>query len=69
MPLGQMPVLEVDGVKLPQSGAIARYLAKKYDLAGKTDMDSYWADAFFDTLEDIGKKYPSSKEEEKIRVC
>jgi len=28
MPLGQMPVLEVDEVKLPQSMTIARFLAK-----------------------------------------
>ncbi len=34
MPLVQMPVLEVDGVKLPQSGAIARFLAKQSNLAG-----------------------------------
>ncbi|CAF2185006.1 unnamed protein product [Rotaria magnacalcarata] len=33
IPLGQMPVLEVDGVKLPQSMAIARFLAKQFDLA------------------------------------
>jgi len=29
MPLGQMPVLEIDGVKIPQSLAIGRYLARK----------------------------------------
>ncbi|CAF1035103.1 unnamed protein product [Adineta steineri] len=35
MLLGQMPVLEVDGVQLPQSRTIARYLAKQFHLAGK----------------------------------
>ena len=39
MPLGQMPVLEVDGVKLPQSAAIARFLAKRFNLAGKDDFE------------------------------
>jgi hypothetical protein len=29
MPLGQMPVLEIDGVKYPQSLAIGRYVARK----------------------------------------
>jgi len=29
-PFGQMPVLEVDGVKLGQSYAIARFLARKF---------------------------------------
>ena len=30
MPLGAMPVLEIDGKKSCQSNAIARYLAKKF---------------------------------------
>ena len=30
MPLGTMPVLEIDGEKSCQSNAIARYLAKKF---------------------------------------
>lgn len=38
-PLGQMPYLEVDGVKIPQSIAIARYAAKECNLAGKTNRE------------------------------
>lgn len=71
MPLGQMPVLEADGVKYSQSGPILRYLAKKHDLAGKTDGDAYWADVFMDVLDDIGNKYPrgsAAKEGEKKMV-
>ena len=30
MPFNQMPVLDVDGKKIPQSLAIARFLAKQY---------------------------------------
>ncbi|CAF1689329.1 unnamed protein product, partial [Adineta ricciae] len=39
MPLGQMPVLDVDGAKLPQSMAIARFLSKKFQLAGKDNLE------------------------------
>jgi len=33
-PLGQLPYLTVDGIKLPQSASIARYVAKEFSLAG-----------------------------------
>lgn len=68
MPLGQMPVLEVDGVKLCQSGAISRYLANLYDLAGKSDMDKYWVDAFREAMEDIATEYPFSEKDEQKKV-
>lgn len=35
MPLGQMPVLEYDGVKLPKTVTIARFLGKQFHLTGK----------------------------------
>ncbi|CAB3404419.1 unnamed protein product [Caenorhabditis bovis] len=53
MPFGQMPVLEVDGVKIPQSMAIARYLAKKFGYAGKTDYEQAIVDAFADQFKDF----------------
>ena len=37
--MGQVPVLEYDGVKLSQTAAISRFLAKKADLAGDTDLE------------------------------
>ncbi|CAF4354924.1 unnamed protein product, partial [Adineta steineri] len=52
MPLEQMPVLEVDGVKLPQSGAIARFLAKQFNLAGKDNFEQAKVDAVVDTIAD-----------------
>ena len=53
MPLGQIPVLEFDGVKIPQSITIARFLAKQFQLAGKDDLEQAKVDAVVDTINDI----------------
>ena len=50
--LGQLPVLEVDGVELGQSITIARYLARKYNLAGKDDWEMAQADMVVDCVQD-----------------
>ncbi|CAF0978571.1 unnamed protein product [Adineta steineri] len=57
MPLGQMPVLEVDGVKLPQSMTIARFLSKEFKLAGKDNLEQAKVDAVVDTSIDLAVKY------------
>jgi len=54
-PFGQLPVLEVDGVKLCQSNACARYVARKLNLAGKTEIEQAQADMIVDCLEDSAK--------------
>ena len=54
MPGGQLPVLEIDGMKIGQSITIARYLANKFDLAGKTDIEKAHADMILDCIQDIG---------------
>jgi glutathione S-transferase len=55
-PFGQVPVLEADGgLKLCQSNSIARYLARKFHLAGKTDEDQARADMVVDCFEDTMK--------------
>ncbi|CAO4366015.1 unnamed protein product [Caenorhabditis nigoni] len=51
-PFGQLPVLEVDGKPLGQSYAIARYLAKEFGLAGKTDVEEAEVDAIADQFKD-----------------
>jgi glutathione S-transferase len=56
MPLGQIPVLEVDGVKLPQSVSIARFLAKQFQLAGKDNLEQAKVDAVVDTINDAATK-------------
>jgi len=50
----QVPLLRIDGMKLVQSGAIARYLARKARLYGETDMDAakyVSLSAFFHTID------------------
>jgi len=55
LPFGQLPVLEVDGVKLGQSNSCARYLARKFNLAGKTELEQAKVDMIVDCFEDTGK--------------
>jgi len=53
MPMGQLPVLEVDGKQLCQSASIARYLAREYGLAGKNNWDTARADMLSDGMFDM----------------
>ena len=46
-------MLEVDGKMLAQSRAIARYLAKKCDLAGKDEWEQAQVDMYVDCVDDI----------------
>ena len=49
---GQVPVLEVDGIVLGHSMAIARYLARRHNLVGKTDLEAAQADMIVDCMID-----------------
>ena len=53
MSFGQLPILEIDGKQLPQTMAIARYLAREFKLAGKDELESAFADAYIDVVNDI----------------
>lgn len=53
MPMGQMPVLDVDGQKMHQSLSICRWLAKKVGIDGKTDLENYEIDSVVDTVNDF----------------
>jgi glutathione S-transferase len=53
MPYGKLPVLEIDGKLIAQSNAVARYLARKYNLAGKDEWESMLCDLLVDTLGDL----------------
>jgi glutathione S-transferase len=54
-PFGQLPTLEVDGVKLCQSLTIARFVARRFNLAGTTELDQAYADMVVDCIEDTAK--------------
>lgn len=52
-PLGQLPTLEIDGLVLYQSVAIARYVANLVGLTGKTLLENWEIDAVVDTITDL----------------
>lgn len=52
-PFGQIPILTIDGKKINQSIAIARYVAKLVKLAGKNDFHSLEIDSMVDTINDV----------------
>ncbi|XP_062560798.1 glutathione S-transferase-like [Armigeres subalbatus] len=56
MPMGQMPVLSVDGKLAHQSVAMARYLAKQVGLAGADDWENLEIDTIVDTVNDFRHK-------------
>lgn len=54
MPFGMVPALELENGRLiGQSNAIARYLAKKFNLAGINEEESLECDVLVDTLADL----------------
>jgi len=55
-PYGVLPVLEVDDVKLSQSFAIARFLGKKYNIAGLDYLEAAKCDEYADCVKDILKE-------------
>ena len=47
-----LPILELDGIQIGHSIPIARYLARKYDLVGDSDVEMALADMVIDCLHD-----------------
>lgn len=53
MPMGQMPVLEVDGRRVHQSISMARYLARQVNLVGGDAWEDLQIDIVVDTINDF----------------
>ncbi|XP_013010450.1 hematopoietic prostaglandin D synthase isoform X1 [Cavia porcellus] len=67
LPFGKIPILEVDGLILHQSLAIARYLTRNTDLAGKTATEQCQADAIVDTLDDFMSCFPWAEKNQEVK--
>jgi len=55
--LGKVPYLEVDGVKMGQSKAIERFLAKEFGLMGGTAVEGAQIDQLCETVRDLKDAY------------
>lgn len=51
--MGQMPLLEVDGNVVHQSGAILRYLSRRFGLSGSNDWEALLIESVADTITDF----------------
>ncbi|XP_032618474.1 hematopoietic prostaglandin D synthase isoform X1 [Chelonoidis abingdonii] len=67
IPFGKIPILEVDGVTLHQSLAIARYLAKETGLAGQTPLEQALVDAIVDTIDDFVSLFPWGEKNQDVK--
>jgi len=52
-PFGQVPVLDIDGFQLAQTKAIARYVGKEFNMAGRNNLESAKADMLVDGVDDV----------------
>lgn len=67
-PFGQLPVLELNGRKLAQSTALARYLGRKYNLNGANADEDLEIDQHVDFVHDIRAKAASVQYEDNEAV-
>jgi len=57
MPFARLPVLEINGFKLAESGAMERYLARLGNLYGSTPLESAQVDMIFEVIGEVVTKY------------
>lgn len=60
IPSPGLPILEFDGKTIGQSIAIARFMAKEYNLAGKNNFEAAQCDMFIDCMTDFLNKSESN---------
>lgn len=63
--LGKVPLLEYEGVKIGQSKAIERFVAKKFDMMGSSEVEAFQIDALACCVIDIKDAYKAAKEKGK----
>lgn len=61
VPFTTLPFLVVDGVRIGQSIAVARYLARKVGIAGRNPIEEALADGIVDLVSDYGYCKSTSK--------
>ncbi|EGT37825.1 hypothetical protein CAEBREN_30082 [Caenorhabditis brenneri] len=64
MIFGHMPYLKGDGLEIVETGAIMRFLGRKFDLNGSTDEEVYFLDMFFEGSRDIRYTFSFQRTEE-----
>ena len=53
LPFDQLPLLEIDGLRVSQTTALIRYLARRGDLYGDSDADALWCDLIAGVAADL----------------
>jgi len=59
--MGKVPILTVDGVKMGQSKAIERFLAKRFGFMGSSDVEAAQIDQLCEQVRDIKDAYNKAK--------
>ncbi len=62
LPFGALPVLDVDGTRIPQSNAILRYLGASHGLHPSEPVAAARHDALMQSVEDLRGKVPSTRD-------
>lgn len=60
--LGKVPILEYQGIKVGQSKAIERFVAKKVGMMGSSDVEEFQIDSLTCHIMDIKEAYKAAKE-------
>lgn len=55
--LNKVPFLEVDGVTIPQSKAIERFLARRFNMMGENELDAARIDSICECVRDFKDEY------------
>jgi len=63
--MGKVPILEVEGIKVGQSKAIERFVAKKVGMLGSSDIETFQIDSLACAVIDIKDAYKAAKEKGK----